>query len=159
MNLLLIIDFQNEYLNDVTKKSVKELNDLVNSNKYDDILFTRFINSKDNPVYSIAKWEGCMDDESISIPIDTKDYKVLDKTTYSAYNDELIEYIKDHNINSIYIAGFDIDCCVFTTALNLFENNYNTYILRDYVYSCVSEELKEEILDILGRCIGEDHLI
>ena len=123
MNLLLIIDFQNEYLNEVTSRSVKELNDLVNSNKYDDILFTRFINSKDNPVYSIAKWEGCMDEESISIPIDTGNYKVLDKTTYTAYNDELIEYIKEHNINNIYIAGFDVDCCVFTTALNLFENN------------------------------------
>ncbi|MBR2679137.1 MAG: cysteine hydrolase [Bacilli bacterium] len=159
MNLLLIIDFQKEYLNDVTSKSVEELSELVNSNKYDDIVFTRFINSKDNPVYNVAKWEGCMDEESISIPIDTMNYKVLDKGTYTACNDELINYIKEHNINNIYLAGFDIDCCVYATALNLFENNYNTYILKDYVYSCVSEELKKEILEILGRCIGEDHIV
>lgn len=159
MNLLLIIDFQNENINEVTSKSVKELNKLINSNKYDDILFTRFVNSKDNPVYNIAKWHGCMDEESIKIPVDTGKYKVLDKGTYTAYNDELLSYIKEHNINNIYIAGFDVDCCVFVTAMNLFENNYNTYILKDYVYSCVSEDLKLEVLDILGRCIGEDHII
>ena len=159
MNLLLIIDFQNEFINDVTFKSVNELKDLVNSNKYDDIIFTRFINSKENPIYKKANWDGCLTEESIKVPIDTKDYKIIDKGTYTAYNEELINYLKTNKINNIYIAGFDIDCCVFTTALNLFENNYNVYILKDYVYSCVSEELKQEILAILGRCIGEKYIV
>ncbi|MBQ3298033.1 MAG: cysteine hydrolase [Bacilli bacterium] len=159
MNLLLIIDFQNEFINDVTFKSVNDLKDLVNSNKYDDVVFTRFINSKENPIYKKADWDGCLTEESIKVPIDTKDYKIIDKGTYTAYNEELINYLKTNKINNIYIAGFDIDCCVFTTALNLFENNYNVYILKDYVYSCVSEELKQEILAILGRCIGEKYIV
>ena len=159
MNLLLIIDFQNEFINDVTFKSVNDLKDLVNSNKYDDVVFTRFINSKENPIYKKADWDGCLTEESIKVPIDTKDYKIIDKVTYTAYNEELINYLKTNKINNIYIAGFDIDCCVFTTALNLFENNYNVYILKDYVYSCVSEELKQEILAILGRCIGEKYIV
>ena len=159
MNLLLIIDFQNEFINDVTFKSVNDLKDLVNSNKYEDVVFTRFINSKENPIYKKANWDGCLTEESIKVPIDTKDYKIIDKGTYTAYNEELINYLKTNKINNIYIAGFDIDCCVFTTALNLFENNYNVYILKDYVYSCVSEELKQEILDILGRCIGEKYIV
>lgn len=159
MNLLLVIDFQNEFIDDKNSKAIEEMNSLIKSSKYDDVLFTRFINSYDNPVYSVANWKGCITEESIKIPIDTGDYKVLDKSTYTAYNSELIEYIKDNQIDNIYLAGFDIDCCVFTTALNLFENNYNTYILKDYVYSGVSEELKETILDILGRCIGNDYII
>ena len=159
MNLLLIIDFQNEFINDVTFKSVNDLKDLVNSNKYDDIIFTRFINSKENPIYKKANWDGCLTEESIKVPIDTKDYKIIDKGTYTAYNEELINYLKTNKINNIYIAGFDIDCCVFTTALNLFENNYNVYIVKDYVYSCVREELKQEILAILGRCIGEKYIV
>ena len=159
MNLLLIIDFQNEFINDVTFKSVNDLKDLVNSNKYDDVVFTRFINNKENPIYKKADWDGCLTEESIKVPIDTKDYKIIDKGTYTAYNEELINYLKTNKISNIYIAGFDIDCCVFTTALNLFENNYNVYILKDYVYSCVSEELKQEILAILGRCIGEKYIV
>ena len=131
MNLLLIIDFQNEFINDVTFKSVNDLKDLVNSNKYDDVVFTRFINNKENPIYKKADWDGCLTEESIKVPIDTKDYKIIDKGTYTAYNEELINYLKTNKINNIYIAGFDIDCCVFTTALNLFENNYNVYILKE----------------------------
>ena len=159
MNLLLVIDFQKEFINENTSHSITELNDLVNSNKYDKVLFTRFINSPENPVYKKANWKGCITEDSIEIPIDTSNNKVIDKSTYTAYNSELIKYIKDNNIDNIYIAGFDVDCCVFVTALNLFENNYNTYILKDYVYSCVSEELKEEVLTILGRCIGDSYII
>ncbi len=158
MNLLLVIDFQNEFINEQTKNSVNELTNLINSNKYDDILFTRFINSTDNPCFKTG-WTGCLDEESIKIPVDTKEFTVLDKSTYSAYNDELINYLKEHNIDNIYIAGFDIDCCVLATALNLFENNYNTYILKDYVYSCLNDNIKNEVIDILERCIGEDHVI
>ena len=73
MNLLLIIDFQNEFINDVTFKSVNDLKDLVNSNKYDDVVFTRFINSKENPIYKKADWDGCLTEESIKVPIDTKE--------------------------------------------------------------------------------------
>lgn len=159
MNLLLIIDFQKEFISENTSQSITELNDLVNSNKYDKVLFTRFINNPVNPVYKKANWKGCITEDSIEIPIDTSNHMVIDKPTYTAYNPELIKYIKDNNIDNIYIAGFDVDCCVFVTALNLFENNYNTYILKDYVYSCVSEELKEEILAILGRCIGDSYII
>ena len=158
MNLLLIIDFQNDFINDQTKDSVNELSNLINSNKYDDILFTRFINSEDNPCYKIG-WTGCLDKQSIEIPIDTKDYKVIDKGTYTAYNEELINYLREHNIDKIYIAGFDIDCCIYTTALNLFENNYDTYVLKDYVYSCLDNTIKENVLEILERCIGKDHVI
>lgn len=158
MNLLLVIDFQNEFINKQTKNSVEELTNLINSNKYENIVFTRFINSKDNPCYK-AGWTGCLDEESIKIPIDTKDYTVLDKSTYTAYNEELINYIKDHNIEKIFIAGFDIDCCVLATAFNLFENDYNTYILKDYVYSCLNDNIKDFTIDILERCIGKDHVI
>ncbi len=158
MDLLLIIDFQNDFINEQTKNSVNELNKLVNSNKYEKIVFTRFINSEDNPCYKM-NWKDCMTEEGRKIPIDTKDYPVFDKTTYTAYNQELINYLKENNINNIYIAGFDIDCCVLATAFNLFENNYNTYILKDYVYSCISDEIKMITIDILERCIGKDHVV
>ena len=41
-----IIDFQNEFINDVTFKSVNDLKDLVNSNKYDDIIFKRKLDER-----------------------------------------------------------------------------------------------------------------
>ena len=115
MNLLLVIDFQKEYLDERTKHSVEDIKNLIDSNKYDDVLFTRFINSKDNPVYKTAKWYGCMDEENISIPIDTKNYKVFDKGTYTAYNEELIKYLKDNQINNFMCINiFNNNCFIYS---------------------------------------------
>ena len=159
MDLLLVIDLQNDFINEYTKSSINEIRKLIDSKKYDKVLFTRFINSYNNPTYTKLNYEGCFTDEGISICIDTDDNTVLDKGTYSAYNQELINYIKDNNINNIYICGIDIECCVLATAYNLFENNYNVYVLKDYVYSMYGNNRKENAINILKSNIGDKYII
>lgn len=89
----------------------------------------------------------------------TGNNKVFDKGTYSAYNDELINYIKSNNIENIYVCGIDVEACVLVTTHNLFENDYNVYVLKDYVYSCFGEERKNNDLTIIREDIGNDYVI
>lgn len=159
MDLLLVIDLQNQFINENTKSSIKDIENLINTNKYSNVVFTRFINSKINPTYTRLNWKGCMDEESTKVCIDTKDYKVINKGTYSSYNEELENYIKGNNIGKIYLCGIDIDCCVLATALDLFDKNYDIYVLKDYVYCMKGENLKNNALDILKRNIGKNYII
>ena len=159
MNLLLVIDLQNEFINENTKSSKEEIKKLIDSGKYDIILFTRFINDEYNPTFKKLNYKGCIDNLSKEICIDTKNNKVFDKATYSAYNQELVDYISNNNIKNIYLCGIDIECCVLVTALNLFENDYNVYILKDYVYCTHGEQRKNNALEILKRNIGEENII
>lgn len=159
MNLLLIIDLQNEFINNNTKNAINDIQKLINSKKFDNILFTRFINNKNNPTYNKLNWKGCLDEESRNICIDTDKYDVMDKETYTAYNDSLKKYLKDNNIENIYLCGIDIECCVLITALNLFENNYNVFVLKDYVYSVNGESRKNNALEILKRNIGNNSIL
>lgn len=159
MNLLLVIDLQKEFINEFTKKSISEISNLINSKKFNKILFTKFVNNKGNPTFKKLNWEGCMDEESSKICLDVKDNYVMNKETYTAYNEELIGYIKNNDIKNIYLCGIDIDCCVLVTALNLFENNYNVYILKDYCYSMSGEERKKLVIDILKHNIGDKYII
>lgn len=159
MNLLLVIDFQNEFINKNTDKSVIDINNLVKSNKYDNVLFTKFINDKNNPTYKKLDWNGCISEDSQSICMDTNNYKVIEKSTYTAYNDKLKKYININNIENIYLCGIDIECCVLVTALNLFENGYNVFILKDYVYCTHGEERKNNAIEILKRNIGEKNVL
>ena len=159
MNLLLVIDLQNGFINENTILSKETIKELIDSNKYDKVLFTRFINDENNPTYKKLNYKGCIDEDSKKICINTKDNKIIDKRTYSAYNQELIDYISNNNIKNIYLCGIDIDCCVLVTALNLFENNYNVFILKDYVYSTLGEQRKINALEILKRNIGKDNII
>lgn len=158
-DLLIIIDLQNEFINENTNNSIADISRLVESNRFNNIIFTRFINNKDNPTYKFLNYMGCLDNESIKICIDTKEYKIIDKGTYSAYNSELLTYIKNNNIKNIYICGIDIECCVLITALNLFENNYNVYVLKDYTYCTKGISRKNKAIEILERNIGKDRVI
>ena len=158
-NLLLVIDVQNDFVNENTKEYVDKIQKLVNSNDYENIAFTKFINSKDSLWYKKLNYEGCLTKEGQNIVIDTKNHKVFEKTIYSAFNEELKQYIRDSGIKKIYLCGFDTDACVQKTAIDLFENEYDVYVLKDYCMTNLGIELHNVIIDNLKRLIGRDSII
>ena len=155
----MVIDLQNAFINQYTIGAKEEIYGLLKSRKYDNVLFTRFLNSESNPVYHKLGWNKCVDMESSKICIDTTGYDVLNKTTYTALNDKMREYIAKNHIHTIYLCGIDIECCVLVTALNMFENNYDVRVLEDYVYSMHGEKAKKNAIEILERNIGKQNII
>lgn len=159
MNLLIVIDLQNAFINENTKESPQKIKKLIETNQFDKIVFTKFINSLTNPVYISIKWNKCMSLESQRILIDTKDYPIFPKETYSILTSELKDYLVNNNIQKIYLCGIDIECCVLVSTLNLFENNYDVYVLKDYCYSMNGNQAFENAITILKRNIGKDRVI
>lgn len=82
-----------------------------------------------------------------SVPIDT------------AVNDELKNYIKENGISEIYLCGFDTDACVQKTALDLFEQNYDVYVLKDYCMSHAGKATHDFCINNLTRLIGKNRII
>ena len=158
-SLLVIIDFQNAFINKNTIKAKEEIPQLLRDNKFDEILFTRFINSEQNPVCLKLDWNKCIDDKSAKICMDTAGYKIIDKTTYTALNNEMCKFLEKEEIDTIYLCGIDVECCVLATALNMFENNYDVRVLEDYVYCMCGEDEKKNAIEILKRNIGKQNVI
>ena len=156
--LLLVIDAQKDFINDNNVDVLNKIGELINSNKYDDVVFTRFINNKESIWYKKLDYKGCITESGRKIVINTKDYKIIDKAIYSAVNDELENYIRNNNIEQIYLCGFETDACVQKTAIDLFEKNYDVYVLKDY---CMTHniELHNTIIKNLKRLIGENSVI
>ena len=157
--LLLVIDVQNDFINDNTRNVKNKIEKLVESNKYDNIVFTKFINDKDNILYKRINYKGCLSENGQEIAINTNGNKIIAKKTYSALTDELEEYLNKHNISEIYLCGFDTDACVYKTAIDLFEKDYNVYVLNDYTMSSRGNELHNIFIDNLKRLIGKDNII
>ena len=157
--LLLVIDVQNDFINDNTKDYVNKIEKLINSNKYDEIVFTKFINNENSKWYKELNYKGCIDKQGQDIVIDTQEYKIFEKTIYSALNNELRKFIKENDIEQIYLCGFDTDACVLKTALDLFENNYEVYVLKDYCMCSKGVEFNNIIINNLKRLIGKDKII
>jgi len=157
--LLLVIDVQKSFINENTKPYIKEIQKLIESNKYEKVAFTKFINSKESIFYKRLNYNGCMTDEEQSIMLDTKNNKVFEKTIYSAVNKNLIEYIEKNNIGQIYLCGFDTDACIQKTAIDLFEKDYDVYVLKDFCMCKSGKELHDIIINNLKRLIGKDSII
>lgn len=157
--LLLVIDVQKDFINENTSKTLSKIKMLVDSKKYDIIAFTRFINDEDSTWYKELNYKGCMTKEQQEIAIDTKNYRIFDKRIYTALNDELKQFIDENNIDEIFLCGFDTDACVYKTALDLFENNYNIYVLENYTMSHKGLELHNIFINNLKRLIGKDNVI
>lgn len=157
--LLLVIDVQNDFVNENTKEYVEKIQKLIDSKDYQNIAFTKFINNEESLWYKKLDYKGCMTKEGQAIVLDTKDYKIFEKTIYSALNNELKEYIKDNKIEEIYLCGFDTDACIQKTAIDLFENGYEIYVLKDYCMTHVGIELHNATINNLKRLIGENSII
>lgn len=157
--LLLVIDVQRDFVNENTLNTLDNIKKLINSEKYDLIAFTRFINDTNSIWYNKLNYKGCMTKKQQEIMLDTKNYKVFNKRVYTALNDELKQYIKENDIDKIYLCGFDTDACVQKTALDLFEQNYEVYILKDYCMSCNGKETHEFYINNMRRLIGNDKIV
>lgn len=157
--LLLVIDVQKDFINEYTKPILKKIEKLVNNGQFENIAFTRFINDVNSIWYKDLNYRGCLTEEEQQIAIDTKNYKVFDKKIYSSLNVELKNYLLENNIDEIYLCGFDTDACVSKTALDLFENNYNVYVLKDYCMSSESVELHNVYINNLARLIGKNKIV
>lgn len=159
MNLLIIIDLQAAFINENTKEAPAEIQKLMTTHHFDKIMFTKFVNSLTNPVYTNIKWDKCLTEESKKVLLNTRDCLVLSKKTYSVFTPELKDYLTNNNIKKIYLCGIDIECCVLVSAFNLFENNYDVYVLKDYCFSMNGKETYENAIGILKRNIGKDRVI
>lgn len=156
--LLLIIDAQKDFINENTKSVLTKIEELINENKFEYIAFTRFINDKDSNWYKKLKYKGCLTEEQQQIIIDTKDYKIFEKKIYSSLTDELEKYLIENSINEVYLCGIDTGCCVLKTALDLFENNYDVKVLKEYCASTKGIDYHENAINILERCIGKNNV-
>ena len=62
-------------------------------------------------------------------------------------------------IDKIYLCGIDTECCVLKTAFDLFENEYDVYVLKDYCACMCGTQRHNNAIEILKRNIGYDKII
>ena len=70
--LLLIIDVQKNFINEHTEFLIDKISKVIESNKFEKVAFTKFINDEDSNFYKTLNWHGCMTNEDRKIVIDTK---------------------------------------------------------------------------------------
>ena len=98
-------------------------------------------------------------DELEELFLDTGDNKIFNKKIYSAVNDEFKTYIKENDINSIFLCGIDTDACVLKTAVDLFENNIDVKVIEHCCMSHSGKKYHNYAIKMLKKLIGKDNII
>ena len=146
-DLLLIVDMQNAYLPNQPWECANIL-DIIpkikmlceNPNKSYDVVFTRFIASK-NPVGTWNNYNKKYMDINSSVFLNDiiadfepylKEYPIVDKSTYSCYKSDILKSLID-NHDTVAICGVVADCCILSTALDIIDTGKPLIYLQDAI--------------------------
>ncbi len=163
MDVLLVIDLQNDFINgslgnEGNEKIVEPIEKLI-ENFDGEVIFTRDSHDENYlqtlegshlPVSHCIKntkgWE---------IRIDTKNNKIIDKPSFGSY--ELVEYLKKLNekekIENIYMTGICTDICVLSNAI-LIKNALLDTEVKVYENLCngTNEKNHQTALEAMKSC-------
>lgn len=155
---IVIIDVQNIFINNKTKDIPKKIADHLENNKYDYIIFTRFVNDKNSQIYKKLKWNKCFESPDIDIYLSLKSYanrnNTFDKNGYSIFKQkELLKLFKENNINNIYLCGLSSDACVLASAFEGFDLGFNIIILKELTATFHgSDNHHKHVIEIMETC-------
>ena len=160
MKNIIIVDMQKGFMKETNCHLIEKINNYLRQNNFDNIFFTKCVNTNDSPYTKILNWNGIKDkDEQEIVCYVPKNAKILTKNCYGiSYND--IKYLKDLGITEIEICGTDTDACCLAIAFNLFDNCIKPIILSNLCASSSRNKNNHlDALDIMKRQFGNDNVI
>lgn len=158
--LLLIVDMQNGFVSEKTDYVVPKVIQLISSNKFSKIAFTQYFNTDSSPFERYLNWFKLKTREEQSLVNELVPYAhfVVRKNGYTSINAEMKSYLANNNITTVFIAGIDTDCCVLTSAVDLFQMGIRPVVLADYCASNGGAESHTAALRVLVRLIGDKQI-
>lgn len=156
---LVIIDVQRGFINEATLHIPDAVYDL--QHEYDHVAVTQFYNAPGSPWRKLMDWQRFdRGGEDFKLAFEPGDHAlVLEKTTYSAVTERLLNWLSAYDITQVHLCGIATDACVLKTALDLFEQEFRPVVLG---YACAShggEDCHKEALHLLSRQIGEQQVV
>ena len=144
--VLIVVDMQKGFM---TKDIYIELNNkiqnLLDSGCYENVYFTKFINTKNSLYQTRLNWFGLTDEESTSLSLDYPSGVIFEKAGYGL-TDEQIKELACLNEKEIDVCGIETDACVYAIAFQLFDNGIFPNILINYVATTNQQEIMKQIL-------------
>lgn len=166
MKILLVIDVQKYFMNDLTRDLPGKIKTYIeqNKNEFDSIIFTQFVNSEKNNFAKLMDWHEMSKPPQTDICDELVQFaakeKVFVKNEYSAFrNKKFAKFLKDNKIEEIRIAGINTEQCVFATAIEAFDLEYRPVVLSELCRSSVNENWHKFAIETMKEMIGEKQVI
>lgn len=163
-NILIVVDMQNGFNRyEQTHILADKIIELTNSNYFDYIIATRFLNKEGSQYTKFLNWHRLIERPEIDLIKGMKVDTVVDKWIYTCVNEKFMAFLYEINENEmpkhVFICGADTDCCVLKIATDLFEQGILPIVLTDYCDSNGGPESHKAGLLVMKRLIGKISLV
>jgi len=155
-NALIILDVQNCFITDKTKSLPKKIKKHIESQKYDFLIFSKFINSENSNFIKKLKWNKCKTSPETNIVSELSEFAlqnhIFEKNTYSIYKSKaFVDFLSQNQISKLYICGLDLDACILASAFEAFDLGFDFEILYDLSGNSAKINIDDSIKQIINR--------
>jgi len=132
---LVVVDVQNYFINNNTKNLPHRIAKYIqeNRNKFDYIIFTKFVNKKSSNFFKLLNWKTCSKpcDTDIHPAISELSNMTFEKSGFSIFSSkELKRFLESNKIRKLIICGTDTECCVYATAMEAFDRGFDVKVIE-----------------------------
>ncbi len=158
---LIVTDLQRGFLNKHTKHLRPRIKSLLRKQKFDVVIFTRFINHPQSQFEKLIKYTRFQDQGDTGIIPEFKKYAkiVFEKSTYSPFTPQLKLFLNRQGLTHLYFVGVDTNACVLAGVLEAFDQGYTPYVLASCCASHSGPKFHKATLLILEKLIGKQQII
>lgn len=164
-NALLVIDVQEYFLNEHTKDLPQKIADFIQRNKFDHVLFFKFVNTKDSNWVKSLGWHKMLAAPQTKIASALKEFLNKDNTfikraAFSVFRSKKFnKFVKDQEISELFVCGMDTDACIYTTAMEAFERKFAVKVIDDLCAASHGKEYHQNTIASLKRNLGEKVIV
>ncbi len=158
--VLLLIDVQRGFVSARTEHAVPRIRDLLDC-PFGTVVATRFVNVPGSPYRELMGWTGMSSppDTDLLDFVEERADAVIEKHLYTAVGGRLLALLQERGAGTVYIAGFDTDCCILKNAEDLFERGIPCRVLMHYTASNGGPASEDAARTVLMRSIGSAGVI
>lgn len=132
---LLVVDVQNSFINEFTAAIPGRVRLLIERGRFDQVLFTRFVNVPDSPYRRLLDWHECAEPPATEISLELAELvepdRVFDKPGFTGIPDDLATRLRQDEPDEVAIVGIDTDMCVLKVAMDVFDLGITPVVLVD----------------------------
>ena len=159
---LLVVDVQRGFINQFTRHIPGRVKTLIETGKFDPVLYTRFVNSPGSPYQTLLDWHACVGPPETELVEELSPFaeqrNIYTKHGLTGMPNELSARLRSDGLRQINVVGLDTDMCVLKIAMDIFDQGIEPIILVDCCASTAGLQSHLAGLAILSRNIGPHQL-
>ena len=153
---LIILDLQNCFITDKTKSLPQKIKKHIETQKYDFIIFSKFINSESSNFVKKLNWNKCKNSPETDIAPELSEIAlknhIFEKGTYSIFKSkQFVDFLSQNKISKLYFCGLDLDACILASAFEAFDLGLDFEILYDLSGSSAKIDIDDSAKQIIKR--------